>query len=137
MRRDVNLSFDYPHAPAKVWRALTEPALLAQWLMENDFQAVVGHEFSFRTKPYPGFDGVVRCKVLALEAPKLLSYSWAGGGHETVLTFTLAPLGSGTRLTLAHTGFEGLKGLITSLILGSGWKSKLLRTRLPAVLAQL
>jgi uncharacterized protein YndB with AHSA1/START domain len=57
-----------PYPPQKVWRALTDPGLLASWLMPNDFEPRVGHRFTFRTDPVPahGFDGIVRCEVLEL-----------------------------------------------------------------------
>ena len=59
----------FPHPPEKVWRALTDPELLASWLMPNDFEPRVGHQFTFRTDPVPAhdFDGIVRCEVLELD----------------------------------------------------------------------
>ncbi len=72
--------FDYP--PERVWRALTDPADLADWLMDNDFQPVLGHAFTFRTKPGPGFDGIVRCRVTELESPRRLAYTWGNGARR-------------------------------------------------------
>jgi uncharacterized protein YndB with AHSA1/START domain len=97
---------DMPHPPEKVWRALTQPALLEQWLMKNDFQPVVGHRFSFRAAPAPNWNGLVECEVLALEAPSLLSYSWSSMGVGSVVSWTLAPTQSGTHLRFEQTGFR-------------------------------
>lgn len=101
---------------AKVWRALTEPALVARWLMENDIQAVVGHRFTMHAQPVPGWDGVVHCEVLDVVVEKRLVYSWRGGSDEvkggyggrldTTVTWELTPTeGGGTRLRLEHAGF--------------------------------
>jgi uncharacterized protein YndB with AHSA1/START domain len=78
----------FPHPPEKVWRALTNPGLLASWLMPNDFEPRVGHRFTFRTDPVPGhgFDGIVRCEVLELVPARRLRISWAGGGLDTTVT---------------------------------------------------
>jgi uncharacterized protein YndB with AHSA1/START domain len=112
--------FDYP--PDRVWRALTDSSALADWLMENDFQPVLGHEFTFRTKPAPGFDGIVRCRVTVLDPPKALAYTWASGDFETLVTWTLEPSGEGTRLRLEHSGFAGIKGFLLRIFLSGGWK---------------
>ena len=56
-----------PHPPEKVWRALTQTALLEDWLMKNDFTPTVGAKFTFRTQPMPHWNGVVECEVLAVE----------------------------------------------------------------------
>lgn len=77
--QSIEVDYDLPHPPAKVWRVLTEPALLARWLMENDFQPSVGHRFHLRATPIPGqWDGVVACEVLEVEPHRLLRYSWKG-----------------------------------------------------------
>ena len=72
-----------PYPPETIWRTLTTSELIAKWLMPNDFAAVVGHRFTFRTKPIGDWDGVVQCEVLASEPPRLLSYSWKGGSTRT------------------------------------------------------
>jgi uncharacterized protein YndB with AHSA1/START domain len=107
---------------------------MGQWLMPNDFQPVVGHRFQFRTKPAPGFDGIVRCEVLEVDPPRRLAYTWTGGGIDTKLIWTLARVAEGTRLTLDHVGFRGLRGLMVRSILGKGWRSKILTVNLPALL---
>ena len=89
-----------PQPPGRVWQALTDSALLARWLMPNDFKPVVGHAFTFRTEPVPqhGFDGLVHCEVLDLEPPRLMRFSWRGGNLDTVVSWSLVPEGSGTGL---------------------------------------
>lgn len=134
MSRDLHFEFVYLHPPQRVWRALTDSAAIAKWLMPNDFQAKVGHKFQFRTKRRPGFDGIVNCEVLEWEPPRKLVYSWEGGGLHTTVTYLLEPAPEGTRLLFDHAGFRGLKGLMVSRMLGSGWKSKVLARNLPAVL---
>src|SRR5216684_6808668 len=102
--RSISLEYDLPHPPAKVWRTLTEPALLAKWVMSNDIEPLVGHRFTFRAEPMPWWDGIVHCEVLEVEPHRRLRYSWRSGGSsplDTVVTWTLAPTQSGgTRLAL-------------------------------------
>jgi uncharacterized protein YndB with AHSA1/START domain len=106
MTRSISIDHDLKASPAQVWRTLTEPALLARWLMDNDIAPVVGHRFSFRTKPTPQWSGHVECEVLAVEPERLLRYSWRSEDLDTVVTWTLSPSPSGgTRLHLEHTGF--------------------------------
>ncbi|MFI6262880.1 SRPBCC domain-containing protein [Micromonospora sp. NPDC051006] len=122
-----------PHPPAKVWRALTDSDLLARWLMPNDFVPVPGHRFTFHTDPRPGqdFDGTVQCEVLDLDPPHRLSWAWRGGRLDTVVSWTLVAEGRGTRLFLAHSGFDPDDPVQrrTRDLLGGGWRSHVL-TRL-------
>ena len=134
MKRDLHFEVDYPHPPERVWQALTNRDALAVWLMQNDFAPVVGHRFQFHTAPAPGFDGIVQCEVIEVQPPTRLVYTWTGGGVDTTLTWTLTPTAHGTHVTLDHRGFAGMRGLFVSSILGSGWKSKILKTNLPALL---
>lgn len=133
MTREIRITSTYPHDPERVWRALTEREAISRWLMENDFEPRVGHRFRFRTKPAPGFDGVVHCEVLACDRPRRLAYSWRGGPIDTLVTFTLEPDGTGTRLTLVHSGFGGLKGWMLRGMFVGGWR-KMLTTRIRTVL---
>ena len=101
----VVLERDMPHPPEKVWRALTTGALIEDWLMANDFEPTVGHQFKLRMQPVGGWDGVIDCKVLSVEPPERLAYSWASMGLETVVTYTLAPTASGAHLRVEQAGF--------------------------------
>ena len=118
-----------PHPPARVWRALTDPDRLARWLMPNDFAAVVGHRFTFRTDPRPGFDGIVHCEVLAMEHERLLRWAWRGATLDTTVTWLLRVEGRGTRLFLRHDGFDPDDPLQrrASTIMGGGWRSHVMR----------
>lgn len=105
------LSFecDLSHAPEKVWRALTEPALLAEWLLPTlDFKLEPGAAFKLKTQPFPGWDGIVNCRFVEIEAQRKLTYTWVVGDMalDTVVTFTLTPTASGTRLTIEQSGFK-------------------------------
>ena len=136
----VRIVRDYPHPPAKVWRVLTEPALMALWSMRPEgYQAVVGTRFKLIGEPNKHWRGFVECVVLEAREPSKLRYSWVGDddGSETTVSYTLEAHAGGTRLHFEHTGFTGLNGLfMTQLIMGPGWK-KTLKNELPAVLNDL
>jgi len=103
----ISFDFDLPHAPEKVWRALTDPVLLAEWLLPVvDLQLEPGVAFTFKTQAYPGWDGTVNCRFLEIDAQRKLSYSWGVPSLDTVVTFTLTPTASGTRLSLVQSGFK-------------------------------
>lgn len=103
----LSLELDLQHPPEKVWRALTTPELLAEWLLPViGLKLEPGAEFLFKTQPYPGWDGVVNCTVLDVEPHKRLSYAWKVPSLDTVVTFTLTPTATGTRLTIAQSGFK-------------------------------
>jgi uncharacterized protein YndB with AHSA1/START domain len=105
----LTFEFELPHSPEKVWRALTDPALLAEWLLPVvQFKLDSGAEFSFKTQPYPGWDGTVNCQFLEIEPHQKLSYSWVVSDMslDTVVTFTLLPTALGTRLSLVQSGFK-------------------------------
>jgi uncharacterized protein YndB with AHSA1/START domain len=100
-----------PQPREQVWQAITDSALLAEWMFPNDFLPRVGHHFTFRVPANPavGFEGlVVRCEVLACEPPSLLLFSWcvAGPVADTRVSFRLVPEGGGTRLHFEHSGFD-------------------------------
>lgn len=103
--RTLVIEKEFPHPPQKLWRALTQSDLLAQWLLGNDFQPTLGHEFQFRASAMPQWDGLISCKVLALDPPSRLSYTWSALGLESVVLFTLTPIENGTHLRMEQSGF--------------------------------
>jgi uncharacterized protein YndB with AHSA1/START domain len=106
--RSVVVEREMPFAPERLWRALTQPHLIAEWLMQNDFDPVVGHRFNLRGD----WGGVLDCEVLAVEPHKTLSYTWnhahadAAYNLQSVVTFTLTPTPTGTHLRMEQTGFR-------------------------------
>lgn len=97
----VVLERQIPHPPEKIWRALTQPHLIAEWLMETDFAASVGHRFDFRAEW-----GSVNCEVLEVEPHRSLSYTWGDSRLKSVVTWTLTPVGACTTLRMEQTGFK-------------------------------
>src|SRR6266487_2321868 len=103
----ISFEFDLHHLPEKVWRALTDPVLLAEWLLPVvDLKLSAGASFAFKRDPMPGWDGMVKCQFLEIEARRKLSYTWVVGDIDTVVTFTLTPTAAGTRLSLVQSGFK-------------------------------
>lgn len=105
----LSFEFELKHSPEKVWRALTDPALLAEWLLpvlDLKLELVPGAAFTLATQPYPGWDGTVNCRMIEIEAHRKLSYAWTVPFLDTVVTFTLTPTASGTRLSLVQSGFK-------------------------------
>ena len=99
--RSIVIEREIPHAPEKIWRALTEPHLIEEWLMKNDFAPVVDHKFNLR-----GDWGAVDCQVKEVEPMKTLSYTWAAYGLESIVTWTLTPSAKGVKLRMEQKGFR-------------------------------
>lgn len=99
--RSVIIERELPHPLEKIWRALTQPQLIEEWLMKNDFQPLLNQSFELR-----GDWGSVACKVLEIEPNRKLVYSWEANGLESVVTWTLAPTGAGTNLRMEQSGFR-------------------------------
>jgi uncharacterized protein YndB with AHSA1/START domain len=106
--RSVVVEREFAHPPEKIWRALTQPYLVAEWLMKNDFAPVVGHRFNLRGD----WGGVLDCEVLAVEPNRTLSYTWdfahadAAYDLRSAVTFTLTATRTGTRLRMEQSGFR-------------------------------
>ena len=99
--RSVIVEREMPFPPEKIWRALTQPHLIEEWLMKSDFAPVIGHRFDFRADW-----GSVGCEVLEVEPNRTLSYSWAAMGLDSVVTWTLTPTGQGTLLRMEQAGIR-------------------------------
>jgi uncharacterized protein YndB with AHSA1/START domain len=103
----LSMDFDLSHPPEKVWRALTDPELLKEWLLPTiGLKLERGAAFTLKTQPYPGWDGTVSCQFLEIEPHKKLAYAWTVPFLDTVVTFTLTPTATGTRLSLVQSGFK-------------------------------
>jgi uncharacterized protein YndB with AHSA1/START domain len=104
--RTVVIERTFPHPPEKLWRALTESPLIAQWLLNNDFEPAVGRKFQFRSEPMPQWNGLIDCEVLIVEPLKRLSYTWGALGLDSVVLWTLTPAEGGTHVRMEHSGFR-------------------------------
>src|SRR5205085_2417136 len=106
--RSVVVERDIFYPPEKLWRALTQPHLIEEWLMKNDFAPTVGHRFNLRGD----WGGVLDCEVLVVEPNRVLSYTWNFAHHDaayslkSVVTFTLTPITTGTHLRMEQSGFR-------------------------------
>ena len=99
--RSVVVERELAFPPEKIWRALTQPHLIEAWLMKNDFKPAVDHRFKF-TADW----GAVDCRVLTIEPNRTLTYTWEAYGLESVVTWTLTPTSTGTRLRMEQSGFR-------------------------------
>ena len=114
MQKEIKNEWIYEQSPNEVWEYLTQAELIALWLMPNNFNPIVGHEFQFQSKPIPSLDldGIFHCKVLEIVAFQKLIYSWKGGSGngfftlDTVVEWTLEKYGNGTKLFLRNSGFK-------------------------------
>jgi len=134
----IRLVRDYPHSPVKVWRALTDPELMALWGMRPEgFAPVEGTRYKLYGKPNRMWRGFIECEVLEVRAPELLRYSWVGNenAESTQVSYRLEARGGGTRLILEHSGFTGIGGFVfVNLLMRPGIKRMLDKT-FPPVLA--
>ncbi|MRH89659.1 SRPBCC domain-containing protein [Nocardia sp. SYP-A9097] len=130
----IELDHYYPHPPEKVWRALTTPELMGQWMMQPiGFEPVAGNIFEMKTQPMPGqdFSGEIRGEVLEAIAPQRLRLTWDDANAEArtgwIITWELRPEGRGTRILFTHTGFDpdDATAQRTRGIMGKGWASML------------
>ncbi len=141
VRRPIVKDVFYPHAPARVWVALTDRHALAEWLMPNDFEPVQGRRFRFQYDPN-GLcpDGLVECQVLEIDPPRRMVWSWVHAPLDpaaprppaSIVTWTLAPEGAGTRLRLEHSNLDSERWLIATMM-RFGW-GYMLKRLIPRVL---
>ncbi|HET6383993.1 MAG TPA: SRPBCC domain-containing protein [Armatimonadota bacterium] len=99
--RSVVIEPEIPYPPEKVWRALTQPHLIEEWLMKNEFEPVVDHQFKLSADW-----GAVDCRVLEVQPNETLSYTWDAHGLESVVRWTLTPTSTGTHLRMEQSGFR-------------------------------
>lgn len=133
MTKTIHHEFFFAHPVEKVWTYLTTAELMSQWLMPNDFEPVIGHDFQFRTKPIPSLDidGIMYCKVLEIIPFKKLTYSWkAGPGSgkislDSLVEWTLTSDEKGTTVKLEHSGFREIEDFNIYNGMNDGWKQKL------------
>lgn len=128
MQEAINKTWQFDQSPEEVWEYLTQPELIEQWLMKNDFQPIIGHKFrfTFDSKPEGTYKGGVDCEVLEVNPHSKLSYTWNGGTNDGSRSFnskvvwTLIPKANGTELQLQHDGFTVLEDILTH---SGGWDS--------------
>jgi uncharacterized protein YndB with AHSA1/START domain len=131
--QDIVVDEVLPHAPETLWKVLTTGDLIGRWLMAPiGFEPVVGKQFTFQTKAAGEWDGTIHCQVIEAVSNERLAYTWKGG-HETnigygsrldtVVTWTLVRVATGTRLRLVHSGFVMPQNESALQIMGGGWKS--------------
>jgi uncharacterized protein YndB with AHSA1/START domain len=133
MNTSIRHQFFYAHPKETVWEYLTKPELIQQWLMVNNFQPIVGHDFEFRTKPLPNLDldGIFYCKVLEIQPFKKLSYTWKGGpgngeiSFDTIVVWKLVEKDNGTELQLEHNGFKEVENFSIYSAMTDGWLKNL------------
>jgi uncharacterized protein YndB with AHSA1/START domain len=110
---------EYPVEAERVWRALVDPIELAQWLMPNDLVPVVGGRFYMECEPV----GRIEAEVLEVDPPRRLVCKWAGSFGDTVVSFVLTPVSTGTRLRVEHRGWTEDNAAARDQF-NSGWPEK-------------
>ncbi len=129
MKKMIKYNWFFEQSPETVWKYLTTSELIAQWLMKNDFELVLGRKFMFKANPYPDleFDGNVYCEILEISPVKKLVYSWKSGDGEgkinvdSLVTWILIPKNGGTELILEHSGLDDLKNVLLFQAMNKGW----------------
>jgi uncharacterized protein YndB with AHSA1/START domain len=133
MNKEIRHVWFFPHPAETIWEYLTDSELLSQWLMKNDFKPIVGHQFSFKSSPYPAieYDGNVYCEVLEISAQKKISYSWKFGPApgktiiDSLVVWTLTTKNGGTELSLVHSGFTDLRQAPAYEAMNTGWQTNI------------
>ena len=131
--QDIVVDEVYPHAPETIWKTLTTGALIARWMMApTGFEPVIGNRFTFKTKPAGAWDGTIHCQVLEVIPNERFAYAWKGGHEgnvgygsplETVVTWTLSRVETGTRVRLVHSGFVTPRNDTAFKSMSEGWKT--------------
>jgi uncharacterized protein YndB with AHSA1/START domain len=129
MKKMIKYNWFFEQSPGIVWKYLTTSDLMAQWLMKNDFELVLGGKFMFKANPYPDldFDGNVYCEILEIDPLKKLVYSWKSGeakgkiNVDSIVTWILISKNGGTELILEHSGFDALINEKLFQAMNKGW----------------
>lgn len=121
----------FPHKAEVLWKAITTGTLISRWMMEPvGFAPVQGTQFTFKTTPAGAWDGIIRCEVLEVIPNERFAYAWRGGHEDnvgygskldTVVTFKLTRVQTGTRLRMEHSGFILPKNDTAYTNMGKGW----------------
>ena len=130
--QDIVVDEVFPHAPETIWKTLTTGELIGRWLMApTGFEPVKGRHFTFKTTPAGGWDGIIHCQVLEVKPNERFVYAWQGGDDgnvgygarlDTVVTWTLSRVESGTRLRLVHSGFVAPRNDSAFKTMSGAWK---------------
>jgi uncharacterized protein YndB with AHSA1/START domain len=129
MKNMIKYNWFFEQSPETVWKYLTTSELMAEWLMKNDFELMLGRKFMFKANPHPDldFDGKVYCEILEIDPEKKLVYSWKSGDGlgtmnvDSIVTWILIPKNEGTELILEHSGFDELKNTMLFQAMNKGW----------------
>jgi len=128
MKKMIKYNWFFEQSPETVWKYLTTSELMAQWLMKNDFELLLGHKFMFKTNAHPelDFDGKVYCEILEIDPARKLVYSWKCGDGlamnlDSIVTWILIPKNEGTELILEHSGLGELKNTMLFQAMNKGW----------------
>lgn len=129
MLRDLKKEIFYPYPPQRVWQGLTNRHALAAWLMENDFEARIGHKFQFLSSSLPGMDGSIDCEVIELEEPRRLTFTWQDKmmRQPSIVTWTLKAVDGGTQLRLEHKILEPAMIASREPVYSQGWQDETIR----------
>ncbi|WP_168118985.1 SRPBCC domain-containing protein [Paenibacillus sp. HB172176] len=126
MSLTLNLDFEYKTSVEKLWSALTDSKQLAKWVLENDFEPIVGHRFQFRQKPNQYWDGIIDGEVLVVDPPRRLTYTWAVGDEKHTVNWTVQDLGDGrVNLHLEQTGITNEQGFNGAKYGWTNWSGEL------------
>ena len=138
MNNSIILEKSYKYDKEIIWKALTDKKYIAKWLMDTDFKLEKDLDFKLIDKNAKGWDGVVHCKLIDFEENKKLVYRWNNDKSETatIVEFTIEQNGEETSLKINHTGFKGIKGQFTKIVLASGW-NRMMKNKIELVLEEI
>lgn len=140
--KKISLTVDLPYPIEKVWKAITEPELMSQWLMPTDFQPEVNHEFTFKGTPNKFWRGWTACKVIAVKPMEQVQFTWQNSEKQTptLITYTLTKTSTGTTIQATNEGFDNTYGPFAGLfyrqMIKAGMKQEFSK-KLPAVLSKI